>query len=96
VPVLLLALPTGPPARSVGGPDGQTCARLTCHVGTANTGPGRVEFVRQGAQAMYPEEADVTVRVTGTSAQVYGFQLSARPATNTTNGQAGSLFLVLG
>ncbi|MBC7928392.1 MAG: hypothetical protein H7039_22345 [Bryobacteraceae bacterium] len=81
----------GPPPRSAGVPGEGSC--VSCHAGTAvNAGPGRVEVTYSGGSTYTAgERGTFTVVITDPTAQRYGFQASARLASNVSGGQAGTL-----
>jgi len=88
VPLLILGYVDGPPPRHTGAPgDGNTCTE--CHLGTATAGSG-VEITFSGGGTTYTPgvKQTLTVRVTA-SANVYGFQATARLVSNLAQGQAG-------
>lgn len=93
LPAVLWALSRGPDPRVTGGPGDGNCANAGCHVGTpVNGGGGNVALSFSSGTTYTPGQ---TIRVTVTITQAtpapraYGFQLSARPSSDTRNGQAG-------
>lgn len=92
VPILILGNENGPDPRKTAAPGDSVCAEATCHVGTAvNGGPGRVEVSFPGGLTYTPGVAQTwTVTVSDSQQRVFGFQLTARPASNEANGQAGN------
>ncbi|MBK5291425.1 MAG: hypothetical protein JJE04_07110, partial [Acidobacteriia bacterium] len=97
MPVMILAYLAGPDAGSTGAVAGGEapagCAQSGCHVGTGNPTAGsgvEIDFP-QGLTYTPGVKQVLTVRVTGATTQVYGFQLSARLASNERTGQAGDL-----
>jgi uncharacterized protein (TIGR03437 family) len=92
--LLLWALPTGADPRSEGGPGGNpaACAQSGCHVGTGvNAGGGRVELQFPNGTTYVPgEKQRLRLVVTDSAARVYGFQASARLASNEASAQAGT------
>jgi uncharacterized protein (TIGR03437 family) len=90
VPLLILGFSGGPDPRHTGAPGDQTCGKATCHVGTSNPTAG------SGVEITFPDgltytpgvKQTWTVQVTGTG-QIFGFQATARLASNEQNGQAG-------
>lgn len=75
---------SGAPAGVTGAPGDGNCT--DCHSGTVNSGPGRVQVSLVNATNWTPGQP-VTVRVTLTdpNAQRWGFELSARSASNPAN-----------
>src|ERR1035438_7432617 len=99
VPILLWAYEFGPNPGYVGIPSengGQTCANVGCHTGTANNpankGSVTVSFPN-GTPPTYPpgvtQQLSVTIADPATTQQAYGFQLTARLASNAST-MAGS------
>ncbi|MDP2997123.1 MAG: choice-of-anchor V domain-containing protein [Bryobacterales bacterium] len=84
--LLVYAFPTGPPAGVSGAPGETTCAN--CHGG--GSGGGKVEIAFPGGVTYSPGvKQQWTITITDPDAQRYGFQLSARLASD--NSQAGTL-----
>jgi uncharacterized protein (TIGR03437 family) len=84
----------GPDPRYTGAPgDNKTsCISSGCHQGTANSNTsGNVRIVLPGGSTTYVPGQAITVQVQITDPQMksYGFELTARLASNSTNGQAG-------
>lgn len=92
IPVLIQAYSSGPPERKTGAPGDQTCAQTACHVGTAvNGGPGKIDVTFEGGLSYAPgQKKRITVKITGESNRIFGFQMSSRPSSDTSKGQAGS------
>ncbi|MBI4907047.1 MAG: hypothetical protein HY820_25700 [Acidobacteria bacterium] len=89
-PVLLYAYASGPDPRKTGAPGDGLCSESGCHVGTANSGGGRVEIVFPSGLTYSPGVRQrLQVRITDATARVYGFQATARLASNLSAGQAG-------
>jgi uncharacterized protein (TIGR03437 family) len=93
LPALVWAFSRGPDPRATGAPGDGTCANTGCHVGTpVNGGGGGVALSFSSGNTYTPGQ---TIRVTVTITQAnpvpraYGFQLSARLASDTRAGQAG-------
>jgi uncharacterized protein (TIGR03437 family) len=97
VPVLVWAYSTGPIPYAEGGPGGDPRACTQCHGGTAlNRGGGKVELLFPGDRAYVPgQKQRIRIVITDPSARVYGYQVSARLASNELTGQAG-IFTALG
>jgi uncharacterized protein (TIGR03437 family) len=90
VPVIIFGYAEGPPIRKTGAPGDALCTN--CHTGTANTGGGKVEVAFPKGLTYSPGvKQQLTVTVTDSAAVRFGFQLTARLASNETNGQAGEL-----
>jgi uncharacterized protein (TIGR03437 family) len=87
-PAIILAYASGPPARHTGAPgDPTTCTE--CHTGSA-VGTG-VQIAFADGSTTYTPGATKQMRVTVTdTARIYGFQATARLASNLSNGQAGT------
>jgi uncharacterized protein (TIGR03437 family) len=92
VPFLLFAFSGGPDPRKTGAPGDTTCMQAQCHVGTAVNASGiQVNLTFSGGTTYVPgEKQRITIRITDTDGRrAYGFQLTARLASNEANGQAG-------
>ena len=91
-PLLLFAYSRfGPPARSTGAPGDQLCTQASCHVGTPNSGPGGVEIAFPSGNTYVPgQKQSWIVTITDPDAKVFGFQATARLASNPEFAQAGS------
>ena len=87
-PAIIYAYAEGPPARHTGAPgDPTTCTE--CHTGSA-VGTG-VQIAFADGTTTYTPGATKRMRVTVTdTARIYGFQATARLASNLANGQAGT------
>jgi uncharacterized protein (TIGR03437 family) len=94
VPMLVWAYDSGPDPNSEGGPGGPAaaCAQSGCHTGTAvNAGGGKVELQFPDGLTYTPgQKQRIKLVITDASARNYGYQLSARLASNETRGQAGT------
>jgi uncharacterized protein (TIGR03437 family) len=90
-PVILYSYASGPDPRMTGAPGDQTCARSGCHTGTAlNSGGGSATLTSSSGSTYTPgQKLSFTLTITDSRARVYGFQATARPDSNSTNGQAG-------
>jgi len=91
IPILLLASASGPEPASNGDPygDADSCARSSCHVGTAvNGGGGRASITSSATSYVPGVDLTFTLTVSDAQARVYGFQVSA--LTQGSNQQAGS------
>lgn len=90
LPLLVYAYSTGPDPRKTGVPGEGLCTE--CHAGTANSAGGSVAVSFPGGLSYTPGVTQrLTVTITDATARVYGFQLTARLASDLSNGQAGSL-----
>lgn len=90
IPIAIYGFASGPDPRKTGAPGDSICSEAGCHVGTPNSGGGRVEITFPGGLTYTPGARQrLTVTVTDSAARVYGFQASARPQSNESNGQAG-------
>ncbi len=98
VPLALLAYEYGPDPRYTGAPgDNQlACASSGCHTGLAGGGPinkggGGVTATFSSGTTYTPGGAPITITVTVTDPVNihYGFQMTARPESNLSQGQAG-------
>jgi uncharacterized protein (TIGR03437 family) len=98
LPLLVWAHDTGPDPHSEGGPGGPAaaCSQATCHVGTPlNGGGGKVELQFPNGLSYTPgEKQRIKIVVTDSTARTYGYQVSARLASNLTSGQAGRFDVV--
>lgn len=92
-PVVLWAYSTGAAPYSEGGPGGDPRACTACHGGTALNGSGgKVELQFPGGLTYTPgQKQRIRIIITDTRAQVYGYQVSARLASNELGVQAGVL-----
>ncbi len=93
MPMMLMGYRSGPPARRTGAPGDGTCLSSGCHTGTlfpANSSAITLTFPN-GLTYTPGVTQHITLKVTDSAAQDYGFELSSRLASDTTNGQAGNL-----
>lgn len=99
LPFLLYAFAGGPDPGNAGVPtdsSGRTCAQAGCHVGTANSGAGRVAITLASGSTYTPGVTQrVAVRVEDPDQRRWGFQLTARVTSNTAT-QAGTFATVDG
>ena len=93
VPLALWAFKSGPDAHhtAVPGTGEQSCNIFGCHIGTGlNAGGGNVKLTASaGANYTPGEEQTITIEITDATARAYGFQLTARLASDRT-AQAGT------
>lgn len=98
LPLLIWAHSSGPDPNSEGGPGGSSsaCAQAGCHVGTnVNAGGGKVELQFPNGLTYTPgQKQRIKVVITDPTARVYGYQVSARLASNEIGGQAGTFSTV--
>jgi len=94
LPLLVWAYDSGPDPNSEGGPGGPAaaCAQSGCHVGTqVNAGGGKVELQFPDGLSYTPgQKQRIKIVITDSTARSYGYQVSARLASNETRGQAGT------
>jgi uncharacterized protein (TIGR03437 family) len=90
-PLLLWAYSAGPPSGKAGVPGESTCNQAQCHVGTnLNGGGGSVKVTFPGSSTYAPGvKQHLVVTVADPTARNWGFQLTARPASDSKT-QAGS------
>src|SRR6266849_3406751 len=92
-PVILWAYASGPDAHRTGvpGTNEKTCNDMGCHVGTAvNGGGGSVTLTASGGSTYVPgQKQTITVTITDSAARAYGFQVTARLASDHST-QAGT------
>lgn len=88
IPAAILANSGGALPRHTGAPGDTTC--MDCHTGGA--GGGNVAITYSGGASYTPgQRGTFTVTITDAAARRWGFQASARLASNASNGQAGTL-----
>ena len=95
LPLLVWAFSSGPDAKSTAAPGDNSpmsCAAAGCHTGTAlNAGGGNVALTFPGGLTYTPgQKIRVRVTITDSTARIYGFQATARLASNEARGQAGT------
>lgn len=93
LPMLLTAHSYGPPPGVTAAPGDDPRACTSCHGGTAlNAGGGKVEILLAGDTTYTPGvKQHITIRVTDDPQRRWGFQFSARLASDPANKQAGNL-----
>ncbi len=92
VPFAAQAYEYGPDPRYTGAPgDNKTaCVSSGCHQGVVNSGSGGVKIILPNGTTYTPGQAmTISVQVTDATKVKFGFELTARLANNTANGQAG-------
>ena len=90
VPLMIRAYEFGPPERATGAPGDATCLQSGCHSGTL-TGPGNVKIVLPNGNSYTPGvKQHMMVQITDGTRQKFGFEMTARLASDLRNGQAGS------
>jgi uncharacterized protein (TIGR03437 family) len=90
VPILLWAHDTGPDPGHAGVPGESTCAMAGCHTGTAVNGGGGSVTINAGGTSYTPGVMQqISVTVTDPKQRRWGFQLTARSASDPTI-QAGT------
>ncbi len=100
VPVLAYAYEFGPDPRRTGAPgDSGTCLGSGCHTGTAlNTGGGSIKITDGSGAALTTYTPGVKqrikVQITDAAKAKFGFEFTARLASNLSNGQAGDFITV--
>jgi len=84
IPVLIYAHAAGPDPGKSGAPGESTCAESGCHEGTAlNGGGGRVTIDAGGSTYSPGVKQRISVTVSDPAQRRWGFQLTARMASNT-------------
>jgi len=92
---VLLAHYAGPYARYTtapgDNPKGSACIDSMCHVGTINSGGGSASITFPNGLTYTPGDGPqtLTIVVTDSAAKLYGFEITARLASDLVNGQAG-------
>ncbi len=96
VPILIQAYEFGPDPRRAGAPgDAGTCLGSGCHTGTLNAGGGSVKITASGGTTYTPGvKQRIQVQITDAARQKFGFEFTARLASNLSNGQAGDFSTV--
>lgn len=99
VPILLYGYPFGPDPRRTGAPgDVGTCLGSGCHTGTLNSGGGSVKITAEDGSALTTYAPGVKqrikVQITDAAKGKFGFEFTARLASNLSNGQAGDFTTV--
>src|SRR5580698_3060465 len=94
MPAVLHGYETGPPFGFTAAPgDNPTaCVNAGCHQGTPNSGPGNVKILLPaGNSGTYTpgQMMQLLVQITDSTKKAYGFEMTARLASNPTTAQAG-------
>ena len=92
VPIIIQGYSEGPIPGVTGAPGDQTCSQSGCHTGTPNTGPGSVKIILpSGNTGTYipGQTMQLLVQITDFTMRAYGFEMTARLASNLTTAQAG-------
>ena len=88
--VVTYAYPSGAPPRKTGAPGDQTC--LSCHTGTLFSNSTAINVQFPGGKTYVPGvKQRLTITAQDSFADHFGFELTARLASDLTNGQAGDL-----
>lgn len=96
VPLVLWAFSYGPDAHhtAVPGTNEPSCSLSGCHLTPTpvNGGGGNVKIAFSGGGTTYTpgQKQILTITITDSAAKVYGFQMTARPQSNLSGGQAGT------
>lgn len=93
LPIFLLADVTGADPRLTGAPGDNQAACTSCHTGTAlNGGSGSVKIILPDSASYTPGTTQhIKVQVSDAAQRRWGFELTARLASNLSDGQAGDL-----
>ena len=91
LPLIVHAYEYGPDPRRTGAPgDAGTCLDSGCHSGTLNSTAGSVKIILPNGNTYTPGvKQHIMVQITDAAKQKFGFELTARLASNLANGQAG-------
>jgi uncharacterized protein (TIGR03437 family) len=89
VPVILIGYAGGPDPRKTGAPGDSLCTEAGCHVGSPAGNSVEVQFP-SGMTYTPGVTQRLKVVVNDATGRLFGFQLTARPASNERNGQAGT------
>jgi uncharacterized protein (TIGR03437 family) len=92
VPIIVHAYEYGPPPGVTGAPGDQTCSQSGCHTGTPNTGGGSVKIILPtGNTGTYVpgQTMQLMVQITDSTKKAFGFEMTARLASNPKTAQAG-------
>jgi uncharacterized protein (TIGR03118 family) len=88
----LWAHATGPDPRLTAAPGDAAQACTMCHTGTLNSGKGSVKITAPGGATYQPgAKHHIVVQVSDPDQKRWGFEFTARLATDLANGQAGTL-----
>src|ERR1035441_586517 len=92
LPLAVQAYEYGPNPRYTGAPgDNKTaCVSSGCHQGVVNSGGGNVKIiVPNGGNYTPSQPMTISVQITDSTKVKFGFEMTARLSSNTSNGQAG-------
>jgi uncharacterized protein (TIGR03437 family) len=93
LPIVMYAYEYGPDPFRTGAPGDRTCLDSGCHSSTSalNKGGGRVTIVLQSGNTTYTPgvKQSIMVQIADAAKQKFGFELTARPASNIQGAQAG-------
>ena len=92
LPFVLSAYETGPDPFRTGAPgDSGTCLGSGCHSGSLNPTVGSVKIIMPNGNTYTPGggKIRIMVQILDSTRQKFGFEMTARPASNIQNGQAG-------
>ncbi|HXJ42999.1 MAG TPA: choice-of-anchor V domain-containing protein, partial [Bryobacteraceae bacterium] len=95
-PLVIYAYPYGPDPRHTNAPgDAGTCLASNCHVGALNPIGGGVKITLPGGNTYTPGvKQRIQVQITDAARQKFGFEFTARLASDLSNGQAGDFSTV--
>ncbi len=92
IPFVVHGYETGPPWGATGAPGDQTCSQSGCHTGTPNTAGGNVKILLpSGNTGTYTpgQTMQLLVQITDSSKKAFGFEMTARLASNLKTTNAG-------
>ena len=92
IPLIANAYEYGPDPRYTAAPgDNKTaCVNAGCHQGVVNSGSGGIQIILPNGTTYTPgQPMTLSVRVTDPTKVKFGFEMTARLASNAANGQAG-------
>jgi uncharacterized protein (TIGR03437 family) len=94
IPVVIHGYEFGPDPGYTGAPgdNKSACIASGCHVGTPNSGPGNVKILLPGGNSgtyVPGQTMQLLVQITDSTKRAYGFEMTARLASNPSGKQAG-------